>query len=296
MRIIVTGAGGFIGQAVIRALSNEHDVVAVDSCLNGAKGIEGDLCEAATVERAMAGGCDAVIHLATVPGGAAEADPALARRVNFDASIALIEAAAQVGDSPRFVFASSIAVFGDPLPPLVDDATPLAPRLLYGGHKAMIEQWIDVQTRRGAISGLSLRLPGIVARPRGAAGMKSAFMSDVFHALKADEAITLPVSPQATMWLMSVAQVAANIAHAVSSNATGDVTLPAQRLTAAALVSAIAQATGADPALVSYRPNAGIEAGFGRQPPLSTPRAEALGLRADADLDALVASALAVPG
>lgn len=293
MRIVVSGAGGFAGRALIRALGDGHDIVALDSRLHGLPGIEGDLCDPVTLERAFVAGCDAVVHLASVPGGAAERDPALAKRVNLDASMALIDAAAKAGRCPRFVFASSIAVFGDPLPAAVDDTTPLAPRLLYGAQKAMIEQWIDTQTRRGEIAGLSLRLPGIVARPRAAGGMKSAFMSDLFHALRAGEGIELPVSPHATLWLMSVEQAADNMARALSSDAVGAVTLPALRVQMAELVSAIASATGADPALVTYRPDAEIEAGFGRQPPLLTPRAEALGFRADPDLDALVASALA---
>ena len=296
MRIVITGAGGFVGRALIRALGDTHDVVAVDSCLNGAPGIEGDLGEPAILDRAFAGGCDAVVHLATVPGGAAERDPVLAKRVNLDAGMALIDVAAKAGKRPRFIFASSIAIFGDPLPALVDDATPVAPRMIYGAHKAMIEQWIDTQTRRRAIAGLSLRLPGVVARPRGAAGMKSAFMSDLFHALKAGETIELPVSPEATMWLMSAAQVAANLVHALSIDEAGAVTLPAQHVTMAALVSAIVRETGADKALVTYRPDAEVESGFGRQPSLSTPRAEALGFGNDADIEALVASALAALG
>lgn len=293
MRIVVTGAGGFVGRALIRALGDAHDVVAVDTCLNGQPGIEGDLCDPAVLERAFAPGCDGVVHLATVPGGAAERDPDLAKRVNLDASMALIDAAAKGGMRPRVIFASSIAVFGNPLPAAVDDATPLKPRMLYGAHKAMIEQWVGTQTRRGAIAGLSLRLPGIVARPRGAAGLKSAFMSELFHALKAGEAITLPVSPEATMWLMSVAQVAANLVHALLIDGVGTMTLPAQRVTMAGLVSVIERATLADPALVTYRTDAELEAGFGRQPPLSTPCAEALGFCADAGIEALVASALA---
>lgn len=291
MRIVVTGAGGFVGRALLRTLVG-HDVVAVDSQLHGNPGVEGDLCDLETLSRAFANGCDAVVHLATVPGGAAEADPVSAKRVNLDASMALIDTAARGGACPRFVFASSIAVFGDNLPAEVDDTTPLAPRMIYGAHKAMMEQWIDAQTRRGAISGLSLRLPGIVARPRAPSGMKSAFMSDVFHAIAARQAIELPVSPAASMWLMSVERVAANIAHAVQIEDVGAVTLPALRVSMAELVAGIAAATGADLALGKYRPDAPLEAAFGRQPPLTTPRADAMGFAYDGTIDALVASAL----
>lgn len=288
----MTGAGGFVGQEVRRCLQDRHEVVAIDQMLNGASGIEGDLCDKVTIENAFAGGCDAVIHLATLPGGAAELDPALAKRINIDATMALVDAAALAGNRPRFIFASSIAVFGNSLPALIDDGTLPAPVMIYGAHKAMMESWIEAQTRRGAISGLSLRLSGIVARPKGPSGMKSAFMSDVFHALNAGQTIELPVSPEATMWLMSLQRVAANLVHALQIEATGTCTLPAIRTSMRDLVQAIASATQADPALATYAPDMALEAGFGRQPPLSTSAAEALGFTNDRSVDALVASAL----
>ena len=295
MRIVVTGGGGFVGRALVNALDG-HDVVAVDTDLRGRPGVEGDLCDHEILACAFAQGCDAVVHLATVPGGAAEADPALAKRINLDATMALIETAANTGARPRFVFASSIAVLGDSLPPLIDDATPLAPRMIYGAHKAMMEQWIGLQTRRGAISGVSLRLPGIVARPRAPSGMKSAFMSDVFHASASGEALVLPVSCGATMWLMSVERVVANLAHALAIEATGSITLPALRVSMAELVAAITRATGTDPGLITYQPDPVLEAGFGRQPLLVTPCADALGFVPDKSLADLVGSALGTLG
>ncbi len=287
----MTGADGFVGRAVHRALGG-HEVVPVDARLAGTPGIEGDLSDPVTLERAFSSGCDAVVHLATVPGGAAEIDPALAKRVNVDATMALIDAAAAAGACPRFIFASSIAVFGDPLPPQVNDATSLAPRMIYGAHKAMMEQWIETQTQSGSISGLSLRLPGIVARPPAPSGMKSAFMSDLFHALRARQPIILPVSADATLWLMSVSRIAANIVHALGLEYSGSLTLPALRVTMAGLVAEVARATGVSPSSVSYDPDAAIEAAFGRQPPLFTASADALGFRHDGDVAALVASAL----
>jgi nucleoside-diphosphate-sugar epimerase len=215
--------------------------------------------------------------------------------------MALADAAARAGNRPRFVFASSIAVFGDPLPSSVDDATPLSPRLLYGAHKAMMEQWLATLSRRGDIDAVSLRLPGVVARPRGPSGMKSAFMSDVFHSLSTGENFVMPVSEDATSWLTSVDCAVGNLVHALTvdlTHAPGDraVTLPALRVRMGNLVEEIALQTGAVAESVSYAPDSALEAAFGALPPLLTPAAESLGFSNDGALPALVTRTLAGNG
>lgn len=302
MRIVVTGAGGFVGSRLIRGLV-EHEVVALDNLPSGipdlpnVTAVVGDLCDSTVQAAAIADGCDVVVHLATVPGGAAEDNPELARRVNLDGTMRLVETAARVGNQPRFVFASSIAVFGGSLPNRVDDTTPLSPQLLYGAHKAMMEQWLATLSRRREIDAISLRLSGVVARPTGPSGMKSAFMSEVFHALKAREECVIPVSANATVWLMSVDKAVGNFLGALTAEyaslAAGcAVTLPALRVRIGDLVEEIAQQTDASTELVSYSPDAALEAAFGALPELSTPAAERLGFSHDGDLPALVARTL----
>lgn len=304
--VLVTGAGGFVGRQVVRILlAKGQAVIATDSGAEaippGATAIPGDLADPALRRAVLRSGVSAVIHLATVPGGAAEADPAASRRVNLDAGYDLICEVAAVNPGARFVFASSIAVFGEDWPALVDDRTPPAPRLVYGGHKAMLEQAIALFTARHAIDGISLRLPGIVARPPAPSGMKSAFLSNLFHALRAGEPFTCPVSPDATMWLQSLGQAAQNLVHALTVPAdllpkTRALTLPALRVRMADLAMEVARQCGADPGLVTYAPDPALEAGFGNQPPLITPAADKAGFVRDTDLPALVASALATLG
>jgi nucleoside-diphosphate-sugar epimerase len=284
----------------MRLAGQGHRVVALDHVAHAVPNVEflaGDLTDPAIVARAFAEGCDAVVHLATMPGGAAEADPVGARRINVDATIALSEAAAAAGATPRFVFASSIAVLGSPLPPVVDDDTPLRPQLVYGAHKAMIEQWLATLSRRGAVDAMSIRLPGVVARPPGPSGMKSAFMSEVFHALRAGASFTSPVAADATMWLMSVDTVVTAFEHALALEGPlpdgRAVTLPALRVRMDELVATIARQTGADVRSVGYVADRDLQAAFGAYPRLSTPTAEALGFVHDGAADALVASALA---
>lgn len=256
--------------------------------------IEGDIRDPACLRAAFARGCDVVIHLATIPGGAAEQDPALAKAVNIDATMALVEAAAAAGMRSRFIFASSIAVLGETLPAQVDDSTPAAPTMVYGAHKAMMEQWIATMTRRGAVDGVSLRLPGLVARPALSSGMKSAFLSALFHALRAERRLALPVGPDATVWLMSGGAAARALVHALTIPSCVDaIALPALRIRMRDLIAEVARQSDADAHLVSFAPDAAIEAAFGRCPPLATKTADALGFTHDGSLKELVAAALA---
>lgn len=304
MKVVVTGAGGFVGrQLVQRLLARGDSVTGIDSAAGGipagARAVAGDLADPAVRGAALDQGCDALVHLATVPGGAAEADPAASRRINIDAMYDLLEEVAAAGTCPRVVYASSIAVLGEHLPRGgVDDSTPLSPQLIYGGHKAMMEVACAMLSNRGAIDAVSVRLPGILARPKGPSGMKSAFMSNLFHALKAGEPFLCPVSPGATIWAQSVGRCADNFVRALDLDSalmppTRAVTLPALLIRMDDLAAEIARQCGTDAGLVSYQPDAALEAAFGAYPPLATPAAEHAGFAHDASVANLVASALA---
>lgn len=302
MRIIVTGANGFVGRHVLKKLDG-HDIVALDRNIESISGlpnvtkIKGDLQDPKILAQAFQRGCNAVIHLATLPGGAAENNPALAKSVNIDATMALIDMAAKSGSCPRFVFASSIAVFGKlPTTPVTDD-TQTEPSMLYGAQKLMIENWIACQSRREAIKGISLRLPGIVARPRSPSGMKSAFMSDIFHALAAGEGYIMPVSKDATSWLCSVETAAKNLCLAATSISMTSLLdtpllLPSLRVKMIDLEIEIRRQLSATGAIIKYSPDKNLQSIFGEHPEILTPKSESLGFAGDLNLEALVKSAL----
>jgi D-erythronate 2-dehydrogenase len=302
MRVGITGAGGFVGREICRQLLQGGDtVVGLDvnggGILDGVEKVIGELADPDVRAAFLCAQCDALIHLATVPGGAAEADPITSRRINVDAMYDLLEEAAHRRPGLRVVYASSIAVLGDPLPAVVDDQTPLSPKMIYGGHKAMMEDVVAMFSNRAMIDGVTVRLPGILARPKGPSGMKSAFMSDIFHALKKGERFECPVSGASTIWAQSVTKCAQNFIHALGMDsallpATRAVTLPAIRISMADLAAEIAAQCGVSADLVSYNPDLLLEAAFGRQPPLSTPAAERAGFTNDGTTDTLIRNAL----
>jgi D-erythronate 2-dehydrogenase len=304
MITVVTGAAGFVGQALVQRLKESgypRPVRLVDRRLphtlpGDFESVEADLTDKAAMA-AVINGADRIIHLAALPGGSAEADPAASRRINLDASLDLLEEAGRLPGRVRFVFASTIAVYGMPWGLEVNDATPPRPAMTYGAHKFMVETALLDATRRGVVDGLALRLPGIVARPPGASGLKSAFLSEVFRAIATPRGpFKIPVDPQSTTWLLSASACAEALIHGVSVDllpgAPRAFLLPALHTTMRALVEAIVKATGNDAGHIRYVPDATMMQLFGRMPPLTTRAAAALGFSHDGSLADLVQAVL----
>ena len=170
MKVLLTGAMGNIGVATLEALLVEgHDVVAFDVDSPRARKLAadfdsrahviwGDITSSESLSQALAG-VDAVVHLAGIIPPNTDRAPELARRVNVDATRALI---AQMEKSPtakRLVFASSMGIFGDVQdrePPLRAD-TPVSPADEYGRQKVECENAI----RRSQLQWSILRLAAV---------------------------------------------------------------------------------------------------------------------------------------
>jgi len=317
LNILVTGADGFIGRALVARLAstevlagfntNERQLVLLDQRSGESsprpriRTVTGNLTDAAALAEVFAAGIDCIFHLASVPGGASEANIELGLDVNLDGTVALLEAARKQGRKPRFIFASTIGVYGVPMPAVIDEDTLPEPSLSYGAQKWIGEILISDYSRRDWIDGRSLRLPGIVARPPAASGMMSAFLSDLIRKLSAGESFTCPVAASGKSWWMSRVQVVENLLHAAAlspelARSRGAWLLPVQHASISEVVDAIGRVRSKDVrGLVSYAPNAALQAQFANYPPLNCPKSVAAGFCHDGSLEQLVQRALAGP-
>ncbi|WP_024803602.1 NAD(P)-dependent oxidoreductase [Nocardia sp. BMG51109] len=176
--VLVTGAFGFVGPSVVRALAADGTrVVAtdIDTPANRNAGrrlmslpsVEvrwADLTRPAQVETLLkAVAPAAIVHLAAVIPPRCYRRRELARAVNIDGTETLLTAAAALPDPPRFVQASSIAVYGPRNPHrdngVLEPDTPVRPADLYGAHKVEVEELV----RESELEWVILRLGGVLS-------------------------------------------------------------------------------------------------------------------------------------
>lgn len=312
MRVMVIGAGGFVGRLLVERLlalgslrgRSLSSLVLLDQVLEGlpqaphVRHITGDIADPALLRRALADGVDVVFHLVSIAGGAAERDYDLGQQVNLSASLELLDQLRSAARPPVLVYASSVAVYGAQLPPRMDEQLLPRPMLSYGAHKLMVETQLNDLARRGEVDGRALRLPGIVARPSGHQGLRSAFMSDLMHAMVAGKSYCCPVSIDATAWWMSARCCVDNLIHAAQlGNPTAQRVwqLPVLQLSIGQVIDALSKVSGRDCRdLVHYQPEPDLQALFGSFPPLRTPQARAQGFRHDGSAQAMVRNALSL--
>lgn len=142
MKVVVTGGSGFFGSGIVARLRQAGHVV-VSASRGGEGGERVDVADARSSRALFEAnpGTDAVVHaaaLAHVPASPSAAARCEAVNVEGTRNIAAAAAAAGVR---RFVFISSVTVYGDyDLPPTVTEDTPAGSTSLYGSAKRRAEE------------------------------------------------------------------------------------------------------------------------------------------------------------
>jgi len=154
---------------------------------------------------------DVIFHLAAIVSGDAEANFEKGYRINFNGTWALLEAIRQEREKqgekspykPRFVFASTLAVFGPPFPDAIPDSFAPTPSTSYGTQKAMTELLLADYSRKGYLDGVGVRLPTICIRPGKPNKAASSFFSGILREPLNGQEAPLPVRDDVRHWFAS---------------------------------------------------------------------------------------------
>lgn len=295
MQIIITGGGGFLGQKLARALLHSSlpfselllvDIQAPPALADSrVRCLQADLTAPGVADSLISERTTVVYHLAAIVSSHAEQDFDLGWQVNLDTTRSLLEACRHARPGIRFVFTSSLAVYGGPLPELVNDGTALTPTSSYGTQKAMGELLVNDYSRKGYVDGLALRLPTICVRPGKPNRAASSFVSSIIREPLQGEVTVCPVSPDLRLWLSSPATVVANflLAATLPKGDARSINLPGISVTVGEMLTALTQAGGqAARDRVQFAADPAIERIVASWPGrIDNQRATALGFMAD---------------
>ena len=323
MKVVITGGGGMLGFKLARALLARGNLAGADgketaitrlTLFDAAfpatlpqdprlEAVSGDISAPGVLARVVTPDTQSIFHLASVVSSGAEADFDLGWRVNLDGARTLLELARKCARPPRFVFSSSVAAFGGDLPGTLDDSTTPNPQTSYGAQKVCCEYLVTDYTRKGFIDGRSLRLPTIVVRPGKPNLAASSFASGVLREPLNGVVSECPVSLDTGVWLLSPGRCIESFIHAHETLASAwgmsrVLNLPGITVPVSEMIDAMRRVAGdAAAKRVVYKPDERIQKIVAGWPvKFRTPRALALGFKADPDLDSVIRAYIAEEG
>lgn len=224
-KILITGAAGFIGQFLARELLQDpsNTLILTDAVAfsppkgaqnpQNATAIQADLLEDLSMVHPD---LDAVFILHGIMSAGSEANFELGLRVNLDATRKLLVKISETCPGIKVVYASAGAVYGQPLPDVINENVVPTPQSSYGSQKLMCEMLINDLSRRGMIDGVSLRLPSISVRPGKPTAAASSFISGIIREPIAGVECIVPLKDRSfPSWVCSPKTLMQNLIHAL---------------------------------------------------------------------------------
>jgi len=322
MRIAVTGAGGFIGRRLVAELQARGtldgreitELVLLDqafpTALTGGpisvRTITGDISQTAVRDALFGDRLDAIFHFAAMLTAGAERAFDDGVHINIHGFMDLLEACRRQGEQQggiRFIFSSSMAVFGGDLPDVVTDDLAQRPRNSYGVQKAIAELLIDDYTRRGFIDGRAMRLAVVLLRGSNDTPTLSEHISAVVREPLLGRPAVCPFDPAWPMPVSSVGAVAkafCALAELPSETlgAVRTINMPALTVTLDEMVAAVERRVGPRArALIDWKLDRKTADLLTQMPTrITSARAIAAGITAEPSFDAVLDDFLANQG
>ncbi|CAI9631915.1 unnamed protein product [Alternaria burnsii] len=227
MKVLITGAGGFVGQILAKRLIESNTVDALiladvnpppnPTSSQSVQCTAADLTSLSACEDLIAQQPDAVYILHGIMSSGSEANLELGLRVNFESVRQLLDTIRAKRPGIKVVFTSSCAVFGRKAVENVATETDIVPmpESSYGTQKLMIEFLLNDYSRRGLIDGRVVRLPTVFVRAGAPTAAASSFVSGIVREPVHGQESELPVDPSIGIWLTSPRTLATNLVHAI---------------------------------------------------------------------------------
>jgi UDP-glucose 4-epimerase len=183
---LVTGAAGFIGSAIAKSLIAQGSiVVTIDNLSTGKRQnippdcifLEGNTFDPKVIDKLKIYKFDAILHIAGQSSGEVSFEnPVYDLQTNTQSTLCLLDIAKQQ-HCEKFIFTSSMSIYGDPPPPhlVSEDTTPM-PKSFYAVGKLASENYMRIYSKFG-IECIALRLFNIYGKGQNLDNLKQGMAS-----------------------------------------------------------------------------------------------------------------------
>jgi UDP-glucose 4-epimerase len=219
-KAVVTGGAGFIGSHLVETLAGAGvETVVVDNLsagswskipariIGGVSCLEVDCNAAGALTRAF-DGADCVFHLAAVSSVEASARDPLGNLRSGEGALLSVLQACRDTRCPRVVYASSAAVYGNPVRLPIDETHPVRPLSNYGVSKAACEQYLRVFSEVHGVRTTALRFFNVYGPRQDPQSPYSGVISKFIEALRRGESLGVRGDGQQTRDFVHVRDVA----------------------------------------------------------------------------------------